>query len=176
MSVIVSSNGCSVNRPHVGILRLQCVAYTALLHDSIQSRVGLLSLSLVPDTRRCCGRPGRSPPRSPLCGWPTDRWPARPLEIQRKRSGRGWSGHSRTMEITVHGRGSPVAVLGPCRRVQWGPRRRRAWRRGPGWSSRRRWPPKAAVRQACAPSRPAGKRWWPDEGSGSCARPVPGRS
>ena len=36
------------------------------------------------------------------------------------------------MEITVHGRGSPVAVLGPCRRVQWGPRRRRAWRLGPG--------------------------------------------
>ena len=28
------------------------------------------------------------------------------------------------MEITVHGRGSPVAVLEPCRRVQWGPRRR----------------------------------------------------
>ena len=89
MSVIVSSDGCSVNRPHVGILRLRCVAYTALLHDSIPVRVGPLFLSLVPPTRRCCGRPERSPRKSPLCGWPTDRWPARPAEIQRKRSGQG---------------------------------------------------------------------------------------
>ena len=31
------------------------------------------------------------------------------------------------MEVTVHGWGSPVEARGPCRRVQWGPRRRRAF-------------------------------------------------
>ena len=31
------------------------------------------------------------------------------------------------MEITVHGRGSPVEARGPCRRVQWEPRRRRGF-------------------------------------------------